>query len=248
MNKTAIALGLCGILGAAAPVAAQQDVALVYKLMLEGQAIVTPARAAQGHVAALGETLNGGDLVNTGKNTRAAIRFTDDGSIIRLNPSSRLQVQVSGDKSAITKTIELEFGELWAKVHKQQGGQFRVQTPAGVAAVKGTEFIVRVDENGLTTILTLEGVVEFFNRGGTTELTKGRGASVANQDTKATAQPIKDADLKQYQGLIEEKGATPGDEEGVDIEVQMQGPDGQMRTVVLRVPKKALKSLLEGGK
>ena len=42
---------------------------------------------------------------------------------------------------------ELEFGELWARVTEQRG-TFQVQTPSGVAAVKGTEFIVRVDAQG----------------------------------------------------------------------------------------------------
>ena len=70
--------------------------------------------------ASLGQRLTSGDLVSTSANTRAAIRFTDDGSLIRLNPNSRLQVRTGAEGGAVTKTLELEFGELWARVTRQQ--------------------------------------------------------------------------------------------------------------------------------
>ena len=251
MYKTLRAIGFWGLFTILTPLAAaaQQDIALVYKLMNDASAIVTPAAAAQPlHPARLGELLRGGDLIVTSSNTRAAIRFTDDGSILRLNPSSKLQVRAEGDRNNITKTLELEFGELWAKVNHREGSQFRVQTPAGVAAVKGTEFIVRVDENGATSILTLQGVVEFFNRGGTTEVRGGRRTQVSNQDQAPTSQATREEDLAPYKALINEEGGAGSKEEGVEIEVLLQDANGQTRSVIMVVPRRALRSLLEGGK
>lgn len=244
-------LTLIAIAALAAPPSAkaqQGDVALVYRLMLDGRAIVSPTGGAQ-HVAQLGERLKGGDVVLTSDNTRAAIRFADDGSILRLNPSSRMEVRTEGSRNAIVKTLNLEFGELWTKVNRRDGSQYRVQTPAGVAAVKGTEFIVRVGENGETTVITLEGIVEFFNRAGTTEVRAGRRTSVVNQDQAPVAVATKDEDVEPYKELIREEGSQGGsDEETVEIEVVLQNADGQSRSVIMVVPRKALKGVLQGGK
>ncbi|MGQ0815666.1 MAG: FecR family protein [Gemmatimonadota bacterium] len=248
MRKSLKLIGLTGLLTIAAslPAAAQQtDIALIYRLMLEKRALVTPV-SAQARVGQLGERLKSGDLVNTDANTRAAIRFTDDGSLLRLNPSSQLQVRAEGDRNAVVKTLELEFGELWAKVNRKENAQFRVQTPAGVAAVKGTEFLVRVGPNGETTVITIEGIVEFFNNGGRTEVGARRKTTVTNNDQAPTTERATDDDLKASEDLIDAEGSP--DEETVDIEVQLVDANGRIRTVVLTVPRRALRGVLEGGR
>jgi hypothetical protein len=55
-----------------------------------------------------------------------------------------------------------------------------VQTPSGVAAVKGTVFVVRVDAQGNTTVLTFEGAVDFFNDAGLVSVERGRKVSAAS--------------------------------------------------------------------
>lgn len=248
MRKSLHVLALITLLAPAGLVAQQTDVALVYRLMMDGRAIVSPAAGAAQHVAQLGERLRGGDVVLTSENTRAAIRFTDDGSVLRLNPSSRLQVRMEGSKNAVVKTLELEFGELWTKVNRRDGSQYRVQTPAGVAAVKGTEFIVRVGANGETTVITLEGVVEFFNRAGTTEVRAGRRTAVTNQDQAPVTVETRAEDVEQYKALIDADSDGGSDDEPVEIEVVMQNAEGQTRSVIMVVPRRALKALLQGGR
>ena len=77
-------------------------------------------------------------MMLTDANTRAAIKFTDDGSTVRLNPSSQLTVIATGERADMVKTIELDVGELWARVTPGAGERrFQGQTPVGVAAVKG---------------------------------------------------------------------------------------------------------------
>jgi hypothetical protein len=226
---------------------AQQDVALVYRLMLDGQMVVAPANAPQ-RPAALGQRLNNNDVVVTSPNTRAAIRFTDDGSLMRLNPSSQLRITTGGDRNAVTKTLELEFGELWAKVTKKDAAQFRVQTPAGVAAVKGTEFIVRVDQDGRTTVITLEGVVEFFNGAGTIDVPAGRTTTAASNTTTPTSTKTTSDDLAPSGGLLEGDDGPGGDGELEQIEITMQDAEGRTRVVVLEVSRSALRTLLGIGR
>jgi hypothetical protein len=248
MRMKHYALMLIALAAPATAAAQQPDIALVYRLMLDGRAVITPAKAGVNHSAALGERLRGGDIVLTSENTRAAIRFTDDGSILRLNPSSKLQVRAEGDRNAITKTLNLEFGELWSKVNHKDGSQYRIQTPAGVAAVKGTEFIIRVGADGATTVITLEGVVEFFNGAGRTDVSAGRKTTVNNANQAPVAVATKPEDVKSSEALIKDEGSSQGDNESVEIEIILQNADGQARSVILVVPRRALKSVLEGGK
>jgi hypothetical protein len=226
---------------------AQQDVALVYRLMLDGQMVVAPANAPQ-RQAALGQRLNNNDVVVTSPNTRAAIRFTDDGSLMRLNPSSQLRITTGGDRNAVTKTLELEFGELWAKVTKKDAAQFRVQTPAGVAAVKGTEFIVRVDQDGRTTVITLEGVVEFFNGAGRIDVPAGRTTTAASNTTSPTSEKTTSDDLAPSGGLLEGDDGSGSESELEQIEITMQDAEGRTRVVVLEVSRSALRTLLGIGR
>ena len=137
--------GCLGFAGAGDAGAQQADVALVYRLLQDGQMVVMPATGPERR-AQVGDRLRDRDLLATSANTRAALRFTDDGSILRLNPSSRVRLTSGDERGVVVRTLQLEFGELWARVAHHDGTTLRVQTPAGVAAVKGTEFVVKVDE------------------------------------------------------------------------------------------------------
>ncbi len=219
-----------------------QDVALVYRLLQDGQMVVIPAGGPERR-AQLGDRLRNRDLVATSANTRAALRFTDDGSILRINPGSQVRLTSGDDRGALVRTLELEFGEVWARVNRRDGAEFRIQTPAGVAAVKGTEFLVRVDADSGTTVITLEGVVEFFNQAGRTDVTAGRKAEARSQTDAPEATAATPEELRQAEGAGEDGGA-PG--EGTWIEVQLQDADGRVRTLMIQVPADALRGRLPG--
>ena len=236
----AAGLAALALLLPAAAAAQQQNVALVHRLLLDQRAAVIRGNATQ--AATTGQRLNNGDQVATSENTRAAIRFTDDGSMVRLNPNSVLNVRTEGDREALTKTLELEFGELWARVTEQRG-TFQVQTPSGVAAVKGTEFIVRVDAQGNTTVLTLEGAVDFFNGAGTVEVSAGNQAQAAGANALAQVADIEDADLEAVADLI----ADESDDEVVRVEIPVQSADGVAQTIVLELPRSEVDAILNPG-
>jgi hypothetical protein len=226
-----------------APLAGQDNVALVHKLLLAQEMIVQ--RNAQSMPATLGQRLSSGDLVLTSSNTRAAIRFTDDGSLIRLNPNSRLVVRTDGDREDVQKTLELEFGELWARVTAQQRERgFQVQTPSGVAAVKGTIFVVRVDQQtGLTTVLTFDGAVDFFNNAGLVTVESGDKVSAANNAQMGGLEEITDEDERQLGALIEEEV----DDDVMRVEIPVQNAAGVTKTVVLELPRREAGPILNPG-
>ena len=234
--------GCLGMMGMAGRAHAQQaDVALVYRLLQDGQMVVSPASGSP-HPAAIGERLRNRDVVATSPTTRAALRFTADGSILRLNPSSRVRLTSGDERGVVVRTLQLEFGELWTRVARHAGTTLRVQTPAGVAAVKGTEFVVRVDSNGVTTVLTLEGVVEFFNPSGRVDITAGNKVTV-DSASAPRAQPATAAELRQAEAA---GGGEGGEVRGTWIEVQLRNATGQTRTLMLRVPVDSLRARLEG--
>lgn len=242
IRAAAAALGLLGMLPGGAR-AQGADVALVYRLLQDGQMVVIPAAGPQRR-AQLGDRLRDRDVVATSANTRAALRFVDDGSILRINPGSQVRLTSGDERGTVVRTLELEFGEVWARVTRREGAQFRIQTPAGVAAVKGTEFVVRVDSAGAT-VVTLEGVVEFFNAVGRTDVSAGQRASAASPSDAPRAAPASEEELRAAGGVGGgEDGASST--AGTWIQVQLQDADGRVRTLMLQVPADALRGRVQG--
>jgi hypothetical protein len=245
-------LRMCVITGAVvlllappAPGRAQQtDLALVFKL-LDAQNATVSAASGEARRAALGDRLNDGDDVLTDGSTRAAIRFSDDGSLVRMNPSSILSISSEGDPATMLKTIDLTVGEIWGRV--TGGGdavRLQVVTPSGVAAIKGTDFIVRVDETGATTVITLEGVVEFFNDAGTVEVTTGNLVVVPTLDGAPQPREVEPEDIASAAALIEDAAT---DDETVEVEVSIQDAEGRVRTLILELPRSEARAILGGG-
>lgn len=238
----AAAMGLLASVPATAR-AQQVEVALVYRLLQEGRMVINPTTPGQ-RVAQLGDRLRNGDMVFTSENTRAALRFTDDGSILRINPRSQVRLTTRDERGAVVRTLQLEFGEVWARVNRRNGSEFRIQTPAGVAAVKGTEFLVRVDSAGETTVITLEGVVEFFNEAGRTDVRAGQRASARSRSDAPEAGRATREELR--------RGEDAGGEDATDagratwVEVQLQHADGRVRTLMMQVPAEALRGRVQG--
>jgi hypothetical protein len=251
MNKTRqtklpVPLLLLGALAAPAAGAGQQqqqqDIAVVYRLMLDKRLEWN----AEGRLAPLGQRLAQEDVVVTSANTRAMIRFTDDGTTVRLDPSSRLVI--SGpevDRNTLVKTVNLELGDLFASVTRQGARNFQVRTPAGVAAVKGTDFIVRVGDDQSTTIITLEGTVEFINNVGTVDVNAGNTLEVANAGTPLAPRETTDADLTEITQLIGDGPQTT--EDRVQVEIMLTNADGQERILTIELPRSEARALLGGG-
>ncbi|MBC8385236.1 MAG: FecR domain-containing protein [Candidatus Cloacimonetes bacterium] len=111
----------------------------------------------------IGDEFINKDELSTKEKSFAAIKFTDESSIIKLFPNSSLLINTEQDGEKLNKNNFLRMGELWAKVTKQTG-TFAIETPTTVVSVKGTEFLASIDENGETDITTLEGEVFLKNK------------------------------------------------------------------------------------
>lgn len=247
LQRTNVAGALLLLLSLALPVAVsaqQDDIAIVYRLMLDKRLEWN----AEGRFAPLGQRLAQEDVVVTSANTRAMIRFTDDGSTVRLDPSSRLVITGPGvDRNTLVKTVNLELGDLFASVTRQGARNFQVRTPAGVAAVKGTEFIVRVGADQSTTIITLDGVVEFFNAAGTVDVNAGNTLEITNVVGAPPApRETTEADLVGVNELVADTTGQPS-QDIVQVEIKIQNMEGREQTVIIELPRSEARALLGGG-
>ncbi|NBV86082.1 MAG: hypothetical protein EBS01_07435, partial [Verrucomicrobia bacterium] len=123
--------------------------------------------------ADLGARLNIADRLRTGELSRAAIRFTDL-SVLRVDELTSLQIVPPGVPSA-QRDLEVERGGVYF-FSRQKSGEFQIRTPSANGALRGTEFAVRVDGGGRTTMTVYEGEVEMTNPHGTLLLKSGEQA------------------------------------------------------------------------
>ncbi|NOZ57549.1 MAG: hypothetical protein GXO73_12265, partial [Calditrichaeota bacterium] len=166
---------LLALLVGLAYAAVDRDVALVLKS--KGDAKVRKAITKKWEQAKRGKRLDSGDLVRTGEDGLVALVFTDDKSMLKVRANSDVTIRAKREKKSVSKRIFMEVGQLWAKVTKGQT-DFRVETPSGVAAVKGTEFYGMVDRDGTFTVIGIQGLVELFNRYGSVMVGPGKTGRV----------------------------------------------------------------------
>ncbi|CCM78229.1 TPR repeat-containing protein [Rhizobium mesoamericanum STM3625] len=120
---------------------------------------------------ALHQDLLGGDVLRTNANGQLAILFADH-TQVRLGRNSALQVkQMAADGDTV---LNLQSGTMWARA--QRGGQgLTVETPAAAAAIRGTDWTLTV-KGDQTSLIVLEGRVEFKNEHGSVEVAQGEAA------------------------------------------------------------------------
>ncbi|MDZ7264871.1 MAG: FecR family protein [candidate division KSB1 bacterium] len=140
---------------------ATNDIALILKS--SGTVKVKKESAGNWRVAEKGLRLNSGDLIKTAENSLAAIIFTDDKSLLKVRDNSMLAIRGKRTEASVSKRLVCSLGQFWLKV-SQQKSKLVVETPTGVAAVKGTEFYGVVDSEGNTTIVVIEGMVQLINK------------------------------------------------------------------------------------
>lgn len=122
----------------------------------EGDIFVLKAGAGDWVEAEVGTTLEVGDSVKSGDNSNAEITFFD-GSTIELLADTQIEVaslDIATDTCSTTTRILQEIGDTISKVEKlvDLASLYEVETPAGVAAVRGSVMYVFVTEDGTTQI------------------------------------------------------------------------------------------------
>lgn len=107
-----------------------------------------------------------GDVLKTEPASQALIEFKE-GIQVALNENTTLKILSRWEKvKGITRIIRLKQGEVWIKTGEGPK-QLEVETPVATAAVRETEFNMKVQEDGQSTLTVIQGVVEFGTAFGT---------------------------------------------------------------------------------
>jgi hypothetical protein len=106
------------------------------------------------------------DMVRTEAASQVLIE-TREGVQIALNENTIVKILDRWEKDkGTTRIFRLQEGELWAKTGAGPK-PLEVETPVATAAIRETEFNIKVLEDGQTILTVIEGVVEFGTAFGT---------------------------------------------------------------------------------
>ena len=166
---------------------------------MKGNVKIRSANQRKFDTAYKGQMIRTGDWLKTDKNVFVAIVFLD-GSIVKIQSNTEIEIKSSRITAKELKTqMYISEGQAWSKISKQNNGEFRIKTPTAVASVKGTEFDIDFDDmSESTSLVVLEGEVEFGNELGTVIAGAMQGASVT-QDEAPVEYTVAPEDLPNWQ-------------------------------------------------
>jgi FecR protein len=101
--------------------------------------------------------------IETGYNGRVVISLTD-GSQITVLPNSKVVLKDYPTAHSARELLDILIGRVVVKIHHIGGkpNPYRLNSPSASIAVRGTEFIVDVLQNGETLVVVREGQVEVW--------------------------------------------------------------------------------------
>jgi tetratricopeptide (TPR) repeat protein len=159
---------------AAAP--AGKDAMEPVLLTVEGSVEVSRAGIPGWESGRPNENLHLGDRVRTGLRSRAVVRFSSL-SVMRINELTTFVVQ---PPSAAGKPprLEVRAGSTYF-FSRERPADVEFSTPLSSGAIRGTEFLLRVDPtSGRDEVALLDGALSLSNAFGTAELTSGQQAVI----------------------------------------------------------------------
>lgn len=207
-------------------------------LLAEGEKEIALALKTTGDVEArnpgrdwftlnFGALLNDNDEIRTGDDGFLAIVFTDDKSQVKIRENTRLTLQSDASgPNTFDKRLVLYVGEIFVHASKQKGAMI-INTPDGTASVKGTQFWLLVNDDGTTTLITLEGLVELTSNvtGATLGVSPGSAATISPDGTIQTT-PMDEIEVPEL----------PTDsEEHETIELRFEDNDGNVKRVIIEL-------------
>ncbi len=170
----------------ASPSKAHANSPLAGKLIsFQGEVAVAQGGSQNWQKARVNQDLFVGDAIQTGADSRAAILCGDE-SQLKLNentvlvlrnvaPSPRLglaAMQPARAGESPGSLYQVPQGEIWVRNNKENF-PFAVETPAATAAIRGTEFNLRVRQGGASYLTLLSGSLQLVNDYGQVLLSPG---------------------------------------------------------------------------
>ena len=130
-----------------------------------------------------------GEIVVTGRDARAVLRFTDGGRF-RLQPDTRLRIddyrysgKLDGDERSYISLIKGGLRAISGAIGRYSKPNFRLITPAATIGVRGTTYAIRYNDELIAAVS--DGAIELCNGGGCQTAKRGEAYHVLAADSEA---------------------------------------------------------------
>ena len=150
-----------------------------------GQVSVQDAGGAKNAIAK-GHEVNAGDTIVTDLG-RAQIRFSD-GSLVSLQPKSSFKIDdynysgnADGSERSFFSLFRGGLRTITGVIGHRNRDSYRVTTPVATIGIRGTEYIIQLDDSGA--IVTVgDGAIAIINESGEVELVNGQTGHIISKD------------------------------------------------------------------
>ncbi len=174
---------------------------LVGKVTAEDVGKNSTDKPAKVRVVRFGDFLYPGDLIRTGKGAGLEI-FVKGHGILRLAENAELAMSNFSEKSA---RVNVRKGSVGFFLKKQSANRdFKVSTPTAIASVRGTTFLVSVENLRESRVALFSGAVQVKDRANATVDLTERGEIVIRENAKISRQmirPLSARSLRLIKGL-----------------------------------------------
>ena len=132
-----------------------------------------------------GSELDGGDVVLTGTEGRAQIRFSD-GGLVALYPDSQFTVTRYADGAGAGEDhfVVILFCGLFCflagLIGKREPAKYKVVTPTAVVGIRGSAFLLAIDANGQVFVSGEQDEIEVCTQAGCVGVTAGEAVLVVS--------------------------------------------------------------------
>ena len=179
--KAGWGLAFAALLTATAAVAASPAAEVA---SVEGKGEFREADQVAWKAASVKQSLFASNFVRTLDQSKMAIVFADR-TQVRLAPNSTLQIKEVATTTETRTILNLNKGRSWTQSKTTPNGLV-LETPSALAAIRGTDWEMAVDDDGRATLSVFSGEVEFYNDQG--RVTVQRNESAVAEKGKA---PVK---------------------------------------------------------
>ncbi len=149
--------------------------------LLSGEAVIQQPNSVGRHDGIEGMTLVAGTQITTQADSNAMLTFPE-GTTLELETDTNIEIQQLGvnEQKAASIVLRQWQGKTWSHVAQKAGqdSHYMIITPSALAIAKGTLFSTEVDSIGMTTVKTIEGLVNVRAKGGEVYLVAGQQTTV----------------------------------------------------------------------